>query len=57
MDALRQRDDAVEQALAGLTLRSVTTTNPTPEAVVRSCPGTVTADGRDKLHFRVSLSP
>ena len=33
-DALRRRDDAVDQALAGLTLRSVATTGPTPEAVV-----------------------
>lgn len=34
MDALRRRDDAVDQALAGLTLRSVATTGPAPEAVV-----------------------
>lgn len=34
MDALRRRGDAVDQALAGLTLRSVATTGPAPEAVV-----------------------
>jgi membrane protein len=33
-DALRRRDDAVDQALAGLTLRSMTTAAPTPESVV-----------------------
>ena len=34
VDALQRRDDAVNQALAGLTLRSVATATPTPEAVV-----------------------
>jgi membrane protein len=34
VDALRRRDDAVDQALAGLTLRSVATEAATPEAVV-----------------------
>jgi membrane protein len=34
VDALRRRDDAVDHALAGLTLRSVATGATTPEAVV-----------------------
>jgi membrane protein len=34
VDALRRRDDAVEQALAGLTLHSVATAAATPEAIV-----------------------
>ena len=34
VDALRRRDAAVDQALAGLTLGSVATTDPTTEAVV-----------------------
>jgi membrane protein len=34
LDALRRRDDAVDQAMAGLTLRSVATATPTAEAVV-----------------------
>jgi membrane protein len=34
VDTLQRRDDAVDQALAGLTLRSVATAESTPEAVV-----------------------
>jgi membrane protein len=33
-DALRRRDDAVDQALGGLTLRAVATASPTPDDVV-----------------------